>query len=1140
MLARHIEALKSTLFGLFYVMTEGVLWDNTPAMRRKTFFIMAIDYLQVQRILTAQRYGWTEATTNVVKNTDIVYLCTSLISQVIPRYSLFIVASLLVLGTLADTFYAAHLFKTGSIDRMWPLKLLRLLVATMVTTAFSSVIKWLLIPTDCLVSLERPTFSEEIDPGGDQCNPFAMPAILAVAPMILIALSYITFALVTSYLSFECNPLSRQPRASSTGRVEVLFAMVKVSGTILIYFADIVTSVAVTAVIFLGSCVVMRCHLQRLPWHDHRINMLRGAVLACVMWVSFSSLVVSVMEAADIFQEPFAQQQVQYALIGLIPVAFMLGIYMVHSKRDRIFDTINRLRGDWEGQQAALRAKEDAEMATSGLARSKSGYTQKSAATNVETVVPKKTMYTSFFDPTLDSKRAFRSGIEAHTAARMLLYHRKEDDLPFLRHVLMRGMEEHPDCPDLKLLRVAMERFVFKNNILAQEAEKAVKSHLNSLSIDFQYVVYVVDRKNTQASAQESIGIGNVTSMNLMEWGAGIERARKAHFQAVHKIRDFWRHLRKRSAHADTIANSDIADMIILLDEFETAMEAAKTEYESLLVNYSSSTELLQAYANFTDHVLNDSKTADKIRVQALTLENGERGGGSNDGEDDAAQVQLEQQCAASGTSSSQNDSARVKAAKWLESISCNILGPERKDILSLHRRVKALLLLLVMVAATGFVLIDQGLLTEQAMFRNIRLIDQTGFNRGYGFIASIELREQFLAARENKPDKFMAAQEYLYQVSKRLTDQHMINYEQLGSPELEDFYNNKVCNFFVPVGGKWENKSMNYWEYAIEYARYFARAGSTTMEEMTSLDMNIANISAEKANVAFVFENTHRNYIPTMEELLVKYEDNVESFGNLASQSVQVITAINGILSVLTSFFVIRNLPRSLKALQFRHLGCSFGMSLPRNVCQKLFKYYEDIELQMKILEDEELEQQNLLGMEDAASTHDSKNTHEEMSAKGNRSPMPKTSTQGKSSRDNSINKREGRGRAGRADDIEGGNDMPAIDDHNHVPLTLENVQMYTNANTKFSTDEMLRLHAVSSPDTKEAPFQQTKPAMSPLRGPLTSGKPEVQFPGDAEEVAGSEHEGHEDHSTLDDATDPNHVPSMSSGCSGGVAHEH
>mmetsp|Transcript_23995 Transcript_23995/g.60234 ORF Transcript_23995/g.60234 Transcript_23995/m.60234 type:complete len:1595 (-) Transcript_23995:82-4866(-) len=1033
------------LFGIFFVMTEGAVQEIGAWEERKIITLLFIDVLQVVRVITSASYGWSATTSQAVRNCDIVYIFTRLVSSVIPRYSLFILAFILVSVTLLDTIYVAKLFAAGEVKKMWPVKLLRKVVSIVVTILFSSIIKWLLIPTDCLVSLERPTFSEEINPGGAECDPFGMPSVLATVPMVLTALSYILFALITSYLSFECNPLSRQPRASSTGRVEVLFAMVKVSGTVLIYFADFITSVAVTAIIFLGSVYVFRAHLARLPWQDQRINMLRGGVLGCVTHLAGSSCVVASLEAANFMQDTSTKQSVQYTLIGLLPVAFATGIWLVNRRKEGIVTKINRLRGDWEAQTATQQA---IDTAAGGTGDDQHDHQSLAGA---QAIVQKKTMYTSFFDPTLDSKRAFSSSIEALTACRVLLLQRVESDLPFLRHVMQRGLEEHPDCPCLKILQLTIERFVLKNKLQAAETEKNLKRGLNSLPIDFQYVFYVVERKATQANAVETIGLGNVTSMNLMEWGAGIDRAKKAHMAALHHIRDFWRQLRKTSR--DRMDKSEMAELIQKLDDYEESTEAAKTEYETLLVNYSSSVELLQAYAHFQDSILNDSRTADMIRQQAITLDDSPE---AAEGMDDNMQHILEQACAQSASTSAA-DNVRVKTSKWLDVFSDKILGKEQSLMVALEFKVRAFVLLLVAVSTVGFVLIDIGLLSEEAMFTNIELIDKTAVNRGYGMIALYDLRDMFLASRAGDRHKFEDARGSLFQVSEAMTAQQLINYEHARSADLKKFYNEKECHFVVPIHDKWMNRTMNFWEYGIEYSRLMSRAGSTTFEDMSSLNNKIGNISMQKASVQFLFENTHRNYIPTMEELLSKYENNVEALGKLASQSVDIVCSFNAILVVFMTFFVVKQLPSALKSLQSRHLSCSFGMSLPRNVCFRIYKYYDEIVLQMKMMEDEEMAAMQVVG-EDAdqgGAPHmdgDDEPEGSQGSHEGDAKEKPK------------------------------GNRKEIVESEGLCDLTLANLERYTQENSKISTFDMLN-HKQQSPKA-EQPFSSSAP-------PFTSPSP-------------------------------------------------
>eukprot|EP00961_Rhodomonas_salina_P157542 2121369-Rhodomonas_salina.2 len=109
------EKLKQPIFNLFYIMTEGVVFDAGPAVIRKVIFLLFIDVLQVLRVMCSFRYGWTPDTTQIFKDTDLV-------AKLIPRYSFFILAAILVLVALMDSYYVVKLFAAGHVQTMWPVK----------------------------------------------------------------------------------------------------------------------------------------------------------------------------------------------------------------------------------------------------------------------------------------------------------------------------------------------------------------------------------------------------------------------------------------------------------------------------------------------------------------------------------------------------------------------------------------------------------------------------------------------------------------------------------------------------------------------------------------------------------------------------------------------------------------------------------------------------------------------------------------------------------------------------------------------------------------------------------------------------------------------------------------------------------
>ena len=121
-------------------------------------------------------------------------------------------------------------------------------VGLVVTLLFSSVIKWLLIPIDCLIKDSEQSLSSVIHGVGAKCEPWQFPEILITVPTLLLigtcvnvrmvhlpllpcrcaahkhthslnrnthtrTGSYVVFACVTSYFVCDINPLARGPRA---------------------------------------------------------------------------------------------------------------------------------------------------------------------------------------------------------------------------------------------------------------------------------------------------------------------------------------------------------------------------------------------------------------------------------------------------------------------------------------------------------------------------------------------------------------------------------------------------------------------------------------------------------------------------------------------------------------------------------------------------------------------------------------------------------------------------------------------------------------------------------------------------------------------------------------------------------------
>eukprot|EP00288_Rhodomonas_lens_P000376 CAMPEP_0177735028 /NCGR_PEP_ID=MMETSP0484_2-20121128/24554_1 /TAXON_ID=354590 /ORGANISM="Rhodomonas lens, Strain RHODO" /LENGTH=173 /DNA_ID=CAMNT_0019248557 /DNA_START=165 /DNA_END=683 /DNA_ORIENTATION=- len=172
-------------------MTEGLDHDGSAQkITRVSIFLVLIDMGQVLRTITNAQYGWSPDSSDAMAWVDIVFVITELLEKVIPRIVFFLVAVVLIIGALADTFYVARIFKHGNVRNMLPVKILRLLVGAIVTTLFTTVLEWVLYPMECLLENEFAghTHTDHSNPGhkslsellhGEMapCQPFATPEI---------------------------------------------------------------------------------------------------------------------------------------------------------------------------------------------------------------------------------------------------------------------------------------------------------------------------------------------------------------------------------------------------------------------------------------------------------------------------------------------------------------------------------------------------------------------------------------------------------------------------------------------------------------------------------------------------------------------------------------------------------------------------------------------------------------------------------------------------------------------------------------------------------------------------------------------------------------------------------------------------
>ena len=238
--------------------------------------LLALDWLQVVRVLGNVRYGWSVESQAFLRWFDLVAVLTDQLRRWVPYICFYVLAVVLVIAAITDAMYVVKLFHDGVVTTIWPLKVLRLMVASIVTIVFTTVLDWLLYPVDCSTdAMSLPAWLHGL---GTECTPFGMPEIFISIPTLLLAFLYIIFSVGTNVFAFELDPISRQPLAICTGRVEAAWNLFKVAAGLFPLFHPGLSPMASSIILSLFAARVFWYHLLTLPFQCGYSNKWRGGI----------------------------------------------------------------------------------------------------------------------------------------------------------------------------------------------------------------------------------------------------------------------------------------------------------------------------------------------------------------------------------------------------------------------------------------------------------------------------------------------------------------------------------------------------------------------------------------------------------------------------------------------------------------------------------------------------------------------------------------------------------------------------------------------------------------------------------------------------------------------------------------------
>ncbi|KAJ1484657.1 hypothetical protein T484DRAFT_2494081 [Baffinella frigidus] len=957
------ESMQEHMFGLFYVLTEGADGSNDGS-KVFSMLLLTIDMLQVVRTLGTIRFGWTVESQALLRWFDLIALITDQLRRWVPYVCFYVLAVVLVIAAMADAIYVVKLFRDGVLAVIWPLRVLRLLVASIVTIVFTTVLDWLLYPVDC--SAEPMSLAAWFHGNGSACTPFGIPEIFIAIPTILLAALFIIFSVGTNVFAFNLDPISRQPLAICTGRVEAAWTLFKVAAVLLPFLSEGLSPLASSIIISLFAARVFWYHLRKLPFQCGYSNKLRGGIHAHVLWLCLSGVATSSVSPGW-----EGRQTLEWVLIAISPLAFVAGVAIVWWRIHTMDRFLNRLHAEYEvsllDNESASEFGDRKRGGGQGRSRNNEASAFMEGAQSVKSTFsavdrPKsRSAYEAFFDTEWEVRRAFSTGGGGYVCCRRLLARRDEEDLPFLNFLLGKAIVEHPDCLDLLLFQLVVLRFIFRDTKQANDQQKKILDN-KGIRLDRAFHLYAVIRRATQDSVSTSLGQGgSLNAVNLMEFESKMTTARKSHQTCLSLMKKFWNLVLKVEKSGSSAygrpSPAAIEDMVHCVNDYEVAIEDAKSEYRWLMEKFPESTSVILSYAHFTDTVINDIKAATKLHTLAAVLENE----GLNPDEE-------QDQAMADGVSSvsSEND-ARSNNFKFMQSWRSDIVGMEFATLRALQTRVMVCVFFILIISSVGFIMMDLVLFSAAAQ-ENVRLIDASGLFRALAVNSVFWLRTLMMAAHSGNSAAAATVTLNNDVAMQKLMKDHAKNFKLINAEDVETFYHSDRTIYTPAVNG-WRAGAMNFWNFGTEFGRMSRLASAIPLGEMANNDYTLSQTSEEKRSVMFVHESVFREAVPFFSEMVRIYESKVTEFGSTATTLTVIDAIINALLNIILIVMTLKTV-RVITLVQPEVVACRLALSLPRSTGKKLYAYYKAELQKLTALGDEQAEKDQLMAEEDPETT--------------------------------------------------------------------------------------------------------------------------------------------------------------------------
>lgn len=118
--------------------------------------------------------------------------------------------------------------------------------------------------------------------------------------------------------------------------------------------------------------------------------------------------------------------------------------------------------------------------------------------------------------------------------------------------------------------------------------------------------------------------------------------------------------------------------------------------------------------------------------------------------------------------------------------------------------------------------------------------------------------------------------------------------------------------------------------------------------------------MSNEKKNIAYVQQNHLQKIIGIFEKIVLTFSVQVTQFGNMAKTLVSIICSVLVVNVMMIAVLTIRALVHNISCLKYKFVCCAAALNMSYKAKTTMYKHFHDLELDMRSLEDEEMEKRN------------------------------------------------------------------------------------------------------------------------------------------------------------------------------------